>query len=973
MKRKLKKTNIYIITLFLITFISLFFVYKVYGVDNNKRVLFISSYNQNFVTVPEQIEGIQSVFIPNEIELDIEYMDTKRFDTKENKDNFFQYLKYKLDNIRTYDAIIVGDDSALQFVMDYKHDLFENLPIVFLGINDYQRAEFAFEHRNMTGIIEETSLKENIEIAQKFNKNAEKVVAIVDNTLTGIGDKEQFYSAENYFNDLRFDDINASEYTFEELKNILENVENDTILLYLSMFMDKTGRTISMDEAVDILREHTHVPVYRASIGGIGQGLLGGRMISYTALGDLAANMVLDILNGTPVENIEMVYDTPHKYVFDYNIIIKYNIDENLIPKDAILINKKASQLEEHRDELFTITLVIAFLIILSTILIIDNINRRAMEKALMESNNKLGETYDELSATEEELRVQYDTIQENIDEIKKINDRYELAIESTESAVWEINLNNKELYISKNFADAMNITTLEFKDVNKLLKRILSDDDKKHLLDEYMSHKNGFKDEVSIQIPIKIADGSEKWVLINGKGVLSPNNEFKIIHGIIIDITQIKEQKDHIEYLAHHDYITNLPNRISFIDKLGEVIDDGKSGAVLLLDIDDFKAINDNLGHAYGDEVLKKISNRLKSITDENLFVARFGGDEFLILISNVEKLDEIYKYINKIISLFNKSFNLDKIDNYIKISMGIARFPDDSDNIHQLIANADTAMYKAKHSGKNNYKLFNKDMKYELAIRSEIEYILRNALNNSGFTLLYQPQVCVETGEIVGFEALLRLKEHTISPSSFIAIAEENGLILDIGRWVTENVIEQLTNWKERGFILKPVSINFSSKQLRDTNYIEFLKRILAKNCIEAKYLEIEITESILLEKTDNTIVFLNKLKDMGIKLSLDDFGTGFSSLNYLTYIPVDKIKLDKSLCNKFLGLDNIKVIESIISLAHSLNLEITAEGIEKFEEYQILKSVNCNYIQGYLFSKPVNVKEIEKIYYSNLLEKC
>jgi len=969
MRRKLKKTNIYIINFFLITFISLFFVYKVYGADKNKRVLFISSYDQNFVTVPEQIEGIQFVFIPNKIELDIEYMDTKRFDTKENIDNFYQYLKYKLDNIIPYDAIIVGDDNALQFVMDYKHDLFENLPIVFLGINDYKRAEFAFEHRNMTGIIEETSLKENIEIAQKFNKKAEKVVAIVDNTLTGIGDKEQFYRVESYFKDLKFDDINTSEYTFEEFKKVLENVENDTIILYLSMFMDKTGRAITIDEAVDILREHTHVPVYRASIGGIGQGLLGGRMISYTKLGEKAAKMVLDILNGTPVENIEMVCDTPYKYVFDYNIIRKYNIDEDLIPKDAILINKKTSQLEEHREELFTIILVIAFLIILSTILIIDNINRRAMEKALMESNNKLVETYEELAATEEELRVQYDTIQENIDEIKKINDRYELAIESTHSAVWEINLTKNEIYISKNFADAMNLTTIEFKDVNKLLKRIVGDD-KKYLLDEYTSYKNGHKDEISIQMPIKASDGSVKWILINGKGVLAPNNEFKIIHGIITDITQIKEQKDHIQYLAHHDYLTKLPNRMSFIDKLGEAINDGKSGAVLLLDIDDFKAINDNLGHAYGDEVLKKISNRLKSITDENLFVARFGGDEFLILISDVEKLDEIYKYINKVINLFNKSFNLDKIDNYIKFSMGVARFPNDSDNINQLIAYSDTAMYKAKHSGKNNFKLFNKDMKYELETRSEIEYILRYALNSSGFTLLYQPQVSVDTGEIVGFEALIRLKKHKILPSTFITIAEENGLILDIGRWVAENAIEQLANWKERGFILKPVSINFSSKQLRDLNYIEFLKRTLAKNCIEAKYIEIEITEGILLEKTDNTIVFLNKLKDMGVKISLDDFGTGFSSLNYLTYIPVNKIKLDKSLCNKFLGLDNIKVIESIISLAHSLNLEITAEGIEKFEQYQILKSVNCNYIQGFLFSKPVNVKEIEKIYSSNLL---
>lgn len=966
------KISRYIRIVFLITLLCIFFGIWVYGAEMDRNVLFISSYNQTFMTVPEQIEGIQSIFSVNKINLDIEYMDTKRFETNENISNFYQSLKYKMDNLRTYDAVIVGDDRALQFAMDNRDDLFKNLPVVFIGINDIARAEFANKYKNMTGIIEETSIKDNIEIAKKFNKEAKKVVAIVDNTLTGIGDREQFYSNENDFKELKFEDINVSNYTFKELEDVLEKIEDDTILLYLTMFTDKTGKSITIDEAVDILREHTHVPVYRTSIGGIGQGLLGGKLVSYTKLGEMAANMILNILEGVPIKSINMVYETPHIYFFDYNIIRKYNIDENLIPKDTIFINKKASLFEQNKEVLPTLILIFSFLIIFLTVLIIDNIKRRVIQKALTNSNIKLGETYEELAISEEELRVQCDSIQENIDEMMKLNERYELAIESTNSAVWDVNLNSNEVYISKNFANTIDITALELRDVDKLLKRVLSIGDRELLLNEYNNYKNGTKSEINVQLPIKINNSLEKWILIIGKGYSSTSQNFGIIHGIILDITQMKEQREKIEYLAQHDYLTDLPNRIQFTNRLKEELNKEKFGAVLLLDIDNFKGINDTLGHAYGDKVLKKISLRLKSIISEDLFVSRFGGDEFLVLISNVQKIDDINEYVNQIINLFDESFKIDDVDNYIQFSIGITRFPCDSDDIHQLIANADTAMYKAKNSGKNISKLFSNKMKEELTSRAEVEYILRDSIKNNGFVLLYQPLVDVKTGNIIGFEALIRLKEHNICPSTFINIAEENGLILDIGRWVTKGVIEQLANWRDKGFKLKPISINFSSKQLRDINYIEFLENTLIKNNIETKYIEIEITEGILFEKTEKSLEFLNKLKSIGIKISLDDFGTGFSSLNYLTYIPVNKIKLDKSLCDKFLELSNVDVIDNIICLAHSLNLEITAEGIEHIEQYKRLKAVGCDYIQGYLFSRPIDAADIEKIYNCNLMEK-
>jgi len=279
--------------------------------------------------------------------------------------------------------------------------------------------------------------------------------------------------------------------------------------------------------------------------------------------------------------------------------------------------------------------------------------------------------------------------------------------------------------------------------------------------------------------------------------------------------------------------------------------------------------------------------------------------------------------------------------------------------------LMNADTAMYSIKHDGRNNYAYYHDEMKKEMNRKIIIEAMLREALQEDGFELFYQPQVDLKTGMIAGFEALLRIKKHQIGADHFIPIAEETGLIIEIGRWVVEEIIRQIVSWREHGLTPKTVAINFSSMQLRDTGYIEHLQKQLNDNQVESKSIEIEITESILLENNQKTIEFLNQLKKIGIRIVLDDFGTGYSSLNYLTYIPVDKIKLDKSINDKYLNDDNIKVIDSLIMLAHSLNLTITAEGIEDWEQFLILQRGDCDQIQGYVFSKALSPVAAEVIY--------
>lgn len=796
------------VLILLIMFFSLNINYALAD-DTVRNVLFISSYNENFDTVPYQVEGIKSVLLKNNFHLDVEYMDSKRFDDEKSRIIFYDLLKYKMSNLTPYDAIIVGDDNALQFAMDFQDDLFKEMPIVFLGINDFQRARLADENKYMTGIIEETSLMENIEIACKFNSKATRVVAIVDNTLTGIGDMEQFYSIENEFKELSFEHINSSDYTFKELESVLENVGNDSILLYLSMFEDKTGKKITIDEAVEIIKVHTKVPVYRASIGGVGKGLLGGKMVSYFDSGEIAAEMVMKILNGSSVESVKMVTESPNRYIFDYNIIKKYKIDEKLIPEGSLLINNKTDIFEQYGEYILITLLFIVFLFILLMVLTYDAIKQRKIEKELVESHEKL-------------------------------------------------------------------------------------------------------------------------------------------------------------DKIAHYDFLTKLPNRIKFKECLENEIDEGNSGAVILIGIDDFKGINNTLGHEYGNMILKKISDRLSKLADKNHFVSRLGGDEFLILVRNESK-QELFKCINLLKNLFQEVFVIEDKENHIKASIGIALFPDDGTDAEKIIANADTAMYKAKRSGKSNCLFYTSQMKDELLTRNNIENVLRDALKNDGFKLVYQPYMSSQTAEAAGYEALLRLKNHNIPPNVFIPVAEECGLIINIGRYVTYESVNQLKKWKEQGYELKPISLNFSCKQLKDTQYVECLKKILKDNEIEPEYIEIEITESILLEKAESTMDFLYNLKNMGIKIALDDFGTGFSSLNYLTYIPLNKVKLDKSLIDNFFELNNLGAVENIISLAHSLNFKITAEGIEELRQYESLRSIECDYLQGYYFSKPLEASEIEKIYFN------
>jgi diguanylate cyclase (GGDEF)-like protein len=472
------------------------------------------------------------------------------------------------------------------------------------------------------------------------------------------------------------------------------------------------------------------------------------------------------------------------------------------------------------------------------------------------------------------------------------------------------------------------------------------------------------FIDQVNyIDEEIKNIDVEKNELL---KVELSMRNPFYSVIGSMNNLLEkIHHYFDRLNFLALHDSLTGLPNRRQFNDLLTAKLADGRRGAVILLDLDDFKGVNDTLGHVFGDRVIEAIAMRLAVIADEHTVVSRFGGDEFLVLAERRGIPNEIGQLIHKIMSAFGSNIHIDNNDIEIRFSMGVSLFPEDGADVDQLVMNADLAMYSVKDAGKNGYQYFASSMMNSRIKKSSIETQLRDAIENDGFAIVYQPQVSLETGEVYGYEALLRMKESDVSPGEFVPIAEINGSIIRIGRIVTEKVVRQLAAWRESGLELKPVSINFSANQLHDSGYLNFIGAILTECGIDPQYIEIEVTESIFLENKQAPLVFLKRLKEMGIAISIDDFGTGYSSLNYLTFLPVDKIKLDRTLNIKFLEMENTKVMRSLISLVHSLGLTVIAEGIETPDQVERLKNAECDYIQGFYYSRPLPPDKISDIH--------
>lgn len=427
----------------------------------------------------------------------------------------------------------------------------------------------------------------------------------------------------------------------------------------------------------------------------------------------------------------------------------------------------------------------------------------------------------------------------------------------------------------------------------------------------------------------------------------------------------QLRSNYDHIEFLAYHDTLTKLPNKLAFLDNVNAILDSSRftllKHAVYFVDLDNFKTVNDTLGHEYGDKLLARTAQILTSLLASSGMIARAGGDEFLLFRENIQSNEEANEFASRIINHFTNPIDLNGEVVYVSMSIGIALYPENGINSNDLIKNADIAMYKSKDTGKNKYTIFDKKMEEELNRNTLILEILRNAIENKEIYVEYQPLLELNTNNVVAFEALMRIKNErlgVISPNEFIPIAEESGIIIDLSAWLLKEVCtfnQQQIQW---GATPRHVSVNISSVQINRPGFITVLSDILEETKLPPRYLELEITESTLVSSIMDATMLLNQLQNLGVRISLDDFGTGYSSLNYLTSMPIDTLKIDKSFIDNICNNEkDFCIAQSIILLAHSLNICVVAEGVEEEDQFIKLKKMRCDIIQGYVYSKPLS----------------
>jgi diguanylate cyclase (GGDEF)-like protein/PAS domain S-box-containing protein len=436
----------------------------------------------------------------------------------------------------------------------------------------------------------------------------------------------------------------------------------------------------------------------------------------------------------------------------------------------------------------------------------------------------------------------------------------------------------------------------------------------------------------------------------------------------VFSDITPLKDSQARLEHLAHHDALTGLPNRLLFQARADHALLRARREAglvaVLLLDLDHFKNINDSLGHPAGDHLLHSVTKRLQNLMRAEDTVARLGGDEFILLLEGPRQPEDAAIVADKIIKVLATPFDLDGHQAYVSGSIGISVFPDDGQDVTTLIKNADSALYRAKEQGRNGYHFYTKDLTAEAFKRLALESTVRRAVEDSQFTLYYQPQISLSNGHIVGAEALVRWQHPTLGlvlPSQFIPMAESMGLIVRLGEWILHTACAQTKAWQQEGLPPLRMAVNVSSTQMTRGRIIDTMERILKDTGLDSRYIELEITEGLIMQQTNQTIATLEALKAMGIRLAIDDFGTGYSSLSYLKRLPLHRLKIDRSFIREIpYDSDDVAITRAVIALGINLQLIVVAEGVETQTQLEFLRGNGCDEAQGYLCGRPLPPSE-------------
>ncbi|CQR46762.1 Phytochrome-like protein cph2 [Paraliobacillus sp. PM-2] len=554
-----------------------------------------------------------------------------------------------------------------------------------------------------------------------------------------------------------------------------------------------------------------------------------------------------------------------------------------------------------------------------------------------------------------------------SVTELEETIRTYEYMMDHIHAAIWMKDFEtNTVTYASEGTEELFEMPLHDIYDNATVWEDIIHPEDKNNILHQQQALLKG--ETLYQQYRIQLPNGKVKWVYDQTIPWFNENDQLARIFGVLVDITKEKQLQQEINYLATYDQLTELPNYYRATNKLDKLIKQKKPFALLYFNIDRLSAINQSLGFKSGDQVIKEIATKLAHHAGLN-FVARFNSNDFIIIIENETNKKKIFNLSDQIIQSMQEPILINRFELIVTISIGISFFPDDGDNATLLFEKAHKALQKAKEIGRNNYQTLSHKENISTYKQFILERDMREALINNDFELYYQPIINTKNGVIESAETLIRWNHKDwglISPNDFIPLAEDNHLIHEIGDWVFEQVVKQLAFWKEQNLPLRPIAINISPTRFYRKGFLDFFKKTLETYQIPAKYITLEITKRLFIKDKANIIKMLKQLKQLGLKIAIDDFGVGYSFLEYLRDFEFDTIKIDKAFTQNMLETDSKDkaIITTILHLAKQLNIEVVAEGIETYEQYLFLKQKECPMLQGYILSKPVPLKTYEEM---------
>ncbi|WKY44099.1 EAL domain-containing protein [Eubacteriaceae bacterium ES2] len=583
----------------------------------------------------------------------------------------------------------------------------------------------------------------------------------------------------------------------------------------------------------------------------------------------------------------------------------------------------------------------------------------------------RINQMFEIIVKTGSELQENYQALEKKEEALRVSEERFRYAVDGSNDVVWDWDVVNDTYYLSRRGFQIIGLIEEESISLETWKEMIVKDDQGRfeNFLERLKTSEYG-----QIEFRMVGCSGETHWIFGRGKGILDDENRLIRVSGFYTDITERIKAEEAINRLAFYDVLTGLPNRTKLFEYSSQLTTENESGALLYIDLDNFKTINDTKGHIVGDSIIKGLAKQLKSAVEHDM-IARIGGDELVVIRKKCDMI-QASRLANEIMDIISRPCSIDDYEYIISCSIGITMFPQDGRDIDKLLMNADSAMYLAKEAGKDQFKFFEASTNEMMVKKIELQYEIRQGIQKDEFILHYQPQVDIKTGLVCGVEALVRWqhpKRGLLSPFEFISTAEESGLIIPMGEMILQKACQQSALWEKQGLQDIRMSVNFSGKQLNRKSIIKEVFAIIDQTGMNPRLLDIEITESVAMDNLENTLRIINAIKERGVKFSLDDFGTGYSSLNYLHKLPIDHLKIDKHFVQS-ISKDSFEavVIKATIEIAHSMKLLVIAEGVETQDQFEVISEYGGDQIQGYLFGRPMPAEEVQKLFGRSLLLK-